>query len=194
MPPGGQRVSEVPDLAGRTTLRGALGRTDTGTMFARYFVEMPFPPERVEHALMRSPESWVPGLAEQANYRGDVLLAEVGFGDDVRVARQVAIEFGEPVRAASKLVLPLRWSATGASGLFPSLEADLEVAPLGPNRTQLSISARYVPPFGPIGRVVDRAVLFRVAEATLKDFLDHTAESLSTDAANPLDDMAVKAD
>jgi len=160
-------------------------------MFARYFVEMPFPSEQVERALLRSPESWVPGLAEQANYRGDVLLAEVGFGDDVRIARQVAIEFGEPIRAPSKLMLPLRWSATGAPGLFPSLDADLEVAPLGPKRTQLSISARYVPPFGPIGRVIDRAVLFRIAEATLKDFLDRTAESLANDAAG---DLAVKAD
>ena len=49
---------------------------------------------------MQDPETWVPGLAEQANLRGDTLLAEVGFGDDVRVARRVAIEFGEPVRAA----------------------------------------------------------------------------------------------
>jgi len=187
----GPRVAQVPDLAGRTTLRYLGGRIETGSMFARYFVEMPFPSEQVERALLRSPESWVPGLAEQANYRGDVLLAEVGFGDDVRIARQVAIEFGEPIRAPSKLMLPLRWSATGAPGLFPSLDADLEVAPLGPKRTQLSISARYVPPFGPIGRVIDRAVLFRIAEATLKDFLDRTAESLANDAAG---DLAVKAD
>ena len=85
---------------------------------------------------------------------------------------------GQPVRVASKLVLPIRWTASGVSGLFPALEADLEVAPLGPDRTQLAMSARYEPPFGPIGRAIDRAVLFRVAEATLKDFLDRVANAL----------------
>ena len=158
-------------------------RTDTVCMFARYFVELPIEPTRVEDALTQAPETWVPGLAEQANHRGDSLLAEVGFGDDVRVARRVAIEFGQPVRAASKLVLPLRWSAAGASGLFPALEADLEVAPLGPHRSQLAMSARYEPPFGPIGRAIDRTLLFRVAEATLKDFLDRVAAALIADVS-----------
>lgn len=138
--------------------------------------------ERVEAALLRSPESWVPGLARDANHHGDALLAEVGFGDDVRVARKVEIEFGNPVRMPSKTVIPLHWAAAGASGLFPALDADLEIAPLGPTRTQLAMSARYVPPLGAVGRAIDRAVLFRVAEATLKDFLDHVAEALSTGA------------
>ena len=59
--------------------------------------------------------------------------------------------------------------------MFPALDADLEVAPLGTGSTQLSISARYVPPLGKIGRLIDRAVLSRVAEATVKDFLDRVA-------------------
>jgi hypothetical protein len=151
-------------------------------MFARYFVELAMEPERVEAALLRSPETWVPGLAREANHHGDALLAEVGFGDDVRMARQVAIEFRDPVRMPSKTVIPLHWTATGATGLFPSLEADLEIAPLGPARTQLAMSARYVPPLGAIGRAIDRAVLFRVAEATLKDFLDRVGETLSARA------------
>lgn len=147
-------------------------------MFARYFVELPVPPRAVEDAVLRAPSTWIPGLASTANHRGDALLAEVGFGDEVRVARQVAIEFGEPVRMPTKTVLPLRWNATGAAGLFPSLDADLEIAPMGAGRTQLAISARYVPPLGALGRVIDRTVLFRVAEATLKDFLDRVADTL----------------
>lgn len=147
-------------------------------MFARYFVELPVKPADVERALMRTPREWLTGIAGRANFRGDVLLADVGFGEDVRVARQVAIEFGQPIRLAGQTVFPLRWTATGASGLFPSLEADLEVAPLAEHHTQLSMSARYVPPLGPIGRMIDRAVLVRVAEATLKDFLDRVGDAL----------------
>ncbi|MDH4111354.1 MAG: hypothetical protein OEV60_01565 [Actinomycetota bacterium] len=151
-------------------------------MFARYFVELPMDPDRVEEALLRDPHAWLPGLAGKANFHGDALLAEVGFGDDVRVARTVAIEFGEPVKMPSKTVVPLRWTATGASGLFPALDADLEIAPLGPHDSQLAMSARYVPPLGAIGRAIDRAVLFRVAEATLKDFLDRVRDSLLASA------------
>ena len=147
-------------------------------MFARYFVEMPMDPERVEDALLRDPHSWLPSLAGEANFRGDELMAEVGFGEDVRVARRVAIDIGRPITMPSKTVVPIRWTATGASGLFPSLDADLEIAPLGPHRTQLAMSARYVPPLGAVGRAIDRAVLFRIAEATLKDFLDRVAASV----------------
>ena len=147
-------------------------------MFARYFVELPMEAERVEAALLRNPETWVPGLARDANHHGDALLAEVGFGDDVRVARKVEIEFGEPIRMPSKTVIPLHWAAAGATGLFPALDADLEVAPLSPSRTQLAMSARYVPPLGPLGKAIDRAILYRVAEATLKDFLDRVGEAL----------------
>ncbi|HZB01921.1 MAG TPA: hypothetical protein VE800_07425 [Actinomycetota bacterium] len=147
-------------------------------MFARYFVELPMFSEEVEHALSHDPRAWLPGLAERANHRGDLLLAEVGFGEVVRIKRTVVIELGRSVRSGTKTVFPLRWTSSVAAGLFPSLDADLEVAPLGPGRTQLAMSARYDPPFGPVGRAVDRAVLSRVAEATLKDFLDRVAETI----------------
>jgi hypothetical protein len=148
-------------------------------MFARYFVEVPLSPEDVAQALARDPHGWLPGLAERANHRGDTLLAEVGFGEVVRIKRTVVVELGDSVRSGSKIVFPLRWAASGASGLFPSLDADLEVAPLRPGRTQLAMSARYDPPFGAMGRAIDRAVLSRVAEATLKDFLDRVAEMIA---------------
>jgi len=147
-------------------------------MFARYFVELPLPAADVERALLDRPNDWVPGLAGAADERGEALLAEVGFGDGVRVEKKVAIEFGTPMRLSSRTVLPLRWRAAGAEGLFPSLDADLEVAPLGAGTTQLSMSARYMPPMGAVGRAIDRAVLHRIAEATVKDFVDRIADTL----------------
>ena len=147
-------------------------------MFARYYTELPLPPEVVERALARDPRVWLPGLAERANHRGDLLLAEVGFGEKIRIRRTVVLELGEPVRSGPKVVFPLRWVAADAPGLFPSLDADLEVAPVGDGRTQLAMSARYVPPFRGVGRAIDRAVLSRVAEATLKEFLDRVADTI----------------
>jgi hypothetical protein len=144
-------------------------------MFARYFVELPIAPHVVERVLSEDPALWLPHLAEHATRRGDVLLAEVGFGEDLRIARSVEMQFGPAVHAERKLILPFRWSASGPGGLFPALDADLEVAALGEESTQLAISARYVPPLGKFGRLIDRAVLSRVAEATVKDFLDRVA-------------------
>ena len=147
-------------------------------MFARYYVELPVPVAQAEAVLTAGSVAWLPGLVEAANERGDRLLAEVGFGDDVRIARRVAVELGPSVHMATKTVVPLHWQAAEGPGLFPSVDADLEVAPLGPGATQLAISARYVPPLGRLGRVIDRALLHRVAEATLKDFLDGVGEAV----------------
>ena len=140
------------------------------------------PRARVEEALSADPPRWLPGLARGASRRGDRLLAEVGFGDALRIEREVRVELEPPVWSPSKTVFPLRWEAANRAGLFPSLDADLEVAPLGPAVTQLSMNARYVPPFRAVGRALDRAALSRVAEATLKDFLDRVRDSLLAQA------------
>jgi len=179
--PGREGVAGVPGgpQCGGPSARAEAGcPSDTGRVFARYFIELPLEAEEVEQALMHDPHDWIPGLARKANFHGDTLLAEVGFGDDVRIERKVEIALGEPVKVAGKTVITLRWVAADGAGLFPSLESDLEVAPLSPGRTQLAMSARYVPPLGAVGRAIDRVVMFRVAEATIKDFLDHVGASL----------------
>jgi hypothetical protein len=155
-------------------------------VFARYYLELPLPAEEVERLLTSAPASWIPGLAREADGVGERLLADVGFGDRSRLDRSVAIDLGTPIRMPSKTILPLKWTAARASGLFPSLDADLEVAPLGPLRTQLAMSARYVPPFGTLGKAIDRALLHRVAEATLKDFLDRVGAALLAESRAPV--------
>jgi hypothetical protein len=153
-------------------------------MFIRYYLDLAIPFEDVESALLTQPDAWVPGLALAADDHGERLLVEVGFAvdDEHRVDKQVQVEFGEPYRIPNKAALPMSWEATGRDRLFPALDADLEVAALGPNRTQLSISARYRPPMGPLGRALDKALLHRVAEATVKDFLDRVGEALQARA------------
>lgn len=148
-------------------------------MFIRYFLDLALPFEEVERRLLASPGEWVPGLARDAEGRGQRLLAEVGFrAGERRVEKEVVIELGAPYRIPSKTLLPITWKATGPEGLFPALEADIEIAALGPNRTQLSMSARYRPPMGALGRALNRALLHRVAEATIKDFLDRVGERI----------------
>jgi hypothetical protein len=149
-------------------------------MFIRYFIEIPRPMAHVEAELLESPGDWSAAPARDAEARGEELLAQVGFGPPgARISKQVELQFGEPVRFPSKTILPMTWKPAGLEGLFPRLDADIEVGELGPDRTQLSISARYTPPLGSLGRFLDRAMLHRVAEATVKDFLDRAGQILS---------------
>lgn len=146
-------------------------------MFLRYFLDLAVPFEDVEASLLDEPDTWVPGLLRDAEDRGERLLADVGFVFETRrIDKQVEVRFGTPYRIPSKTLLPMTWRATGPNRVFPQLDADVEVAALGPSRTQLSISARYRPPMGAAGRALDRALLHRVAEATIKDFLDRVGE------------------
>jgi hypothetical protein len=119
-------------------------------------------------------------MARAAGELGDGLLAEVGFAvrEELRIDKEVEIWIGEAYHGSGKTRLPMSWKATGPGRLFPSLDADLEVAGIGAGRTQLAISAQYDPPLGSIGRALDRALLHRVAEATLKDFLDRVAAAV----------------
>jgi hypothetical protein len=152
-------------------------------MFVRYYLELPIPPARVERALLGPPE-WLSELADQAQRRGDVLLAEVGVGPlGPRLGRRVAVQLGAAVAFPSMTSLPMTWEPLGLDGLFPRLDADLEVGPLGQDRTQLAISARYRPPLGVLGQAIDRVLLHRVAEATVKDFLDRVGQAITGQVA-----------
>jgi hypothetical protein len=133
--------------------------------------------------LVGSPAEWLSAVAGEAQARGDGLLGEVGVGPlGARLRRQVRIHLGEPVRFPSITSLPLTWEPVSLEGLLPRLDANLELGSLGGDRTQLAISARYRPPLGTVGQAVDRVLLHRVAEATVKDFLDRIGEAITDHA------------
>jgi hypothetical protein len=151
-------------------------------MFIRYYLELDLPVDEARRSLLAEPSSWVPGIAREAEDRTERLLAEVGFevGDARRIDKEVELRVGNPRTVHSTTILPVSWTARGGDRLFPHLDADIEIAPLGSHRTQLSISARYRPPLGTLGQVLDKALLHRVAEATIKDFLDRTGERITS--------------
>ena len=113
--------------------------------------------EEVEHALARDPRAWLPGLAAEriivGRYSSQRSASGSGSGSRERRPSNSVNRFGQHPRPCSPCDGPLR-----CFSLFPSLDADLEVAPLS-RGTQLAMSARYEPPFGGLGRTIDRAVL-----------------------------------
>jgi hypothetical protein len=95
------------------------------------------------------------------------------------LAKTVDIRFG-PVRCHGDVtLLAFSWHATGTTTLFPALDADLEVSPLGESRSELAVRGRYDPPGGALGRSADRLLLHRFADATVRAFLSSLATQLA---------------
>ncbi len=149
-------------------------------MFAKYYVELDEPIEEVERALLaQPPTTWLPGLVTDGEARQEALLADIGFDfGGRRLSRRGRVEVGAPTPLGAGIAIPLFWRATEREGLFPTVEAHLQVAPLGRTGTQLSVSASYRPPLAAVGELIDRALLHRVAEAVIKDFTERVGEVL----------------
>jgi hypothetical protein len=78
----------------------------------------------------------------------------------------------------------IRWEATGPEGgLFPVLDADIRLAPAGEGATLLTMAGSYRPPFGAVGDALDRTILHRVAEATIRRFLTQLADQIGGPAS-----------
>lgn len=148
-------------------------------MFVRYYVMISRPFAEVEAELTAGAAHWLPAMAQRANGHGAQLLSELGF--DVgkrRIGRRIEVKLGAPERTAGVTLLPVRWQAATKAGLFPALEGQLEIAKLGLTTTQVGLSASYDPPLGLVGKIADRALLHRVAEVTVQDFMKRIGDQL----------------
>lgn len=129
---------------------------------------------------MRGAENWMPDLAWKANGHGVRLLSELGFKvGERRIGKRIELDVGEPLRTPGLTLLPIRWRAATKAGLFPALDGQIEIAALGSTATQVGLSATYEPPLGLIGKIADRALLHRIAEVTVKDFVERISDQLA---------------
>ncbi len=144
-------------------------------------IDRPF--EVVEDLFLASPSVWFPSVVESAYEEGELVFrAKVGVGRSPIFGKMVSVIVGDPLTRPGRTVLPLRVEAVGASGLFPQLDADLEIVELGSNSTKLTLKGSYRPPLGAAGVLLDRALLHRVAEAVVKRLVEGVGEML--DAPN----------
>ncbi|HEX5671976.1 MAG TPA: hypothetical protein VFY46_04560 [Acidimicrobiia bacterium] len=144
-------------------------------MFVHYFTEIE---SRIEDAVARV-ESLRVDMATWAGsaYREGEHLAGRLTGKPVSLAGLVLFDLGEPEISAAGHLYPLRWRATGARNLFPLLKAELILADMS-GRVLISLRGVYDPPLGALGRLVDRALLSRVADATIKSWVDQLADGI----------------
>jgi hypothetical protein len=148
-------------------------------MLIQDFVQVKAPYATVRDRLLEPASGWLTDGATDAYADGERLFLTVtATGGEVTVGKRVQVELGAAYARGEGCVVALNWWATGAQRLFPTLDADLELMPMGPDQVMLTLMGRYEPPLGAVGRTVDRLVLHRIAEACIRGFLHRTAANL----------------
>ena len=114
-------------------------------------------------------------------------LARVGpLGAAPGLSRLVAVRFTDMAVHEDFAIVAIRWEATGPGGaLFPVLDADLKLTPAGDQATMLAVSGAYRPPLGGLGARLDRVLLHRVAQASIRAFTHQIGAAIAHPALSP---------
>jgi len=144
-------------------------------MFVRYEEHIDRGFEDVLEEFVSPAHEWVPDLADDPTAGTSFVRSELGTGV---VAKEVKMYVREAFVRPDRAVIPLRVVATGPAGLFPELDADLELVADGDDTCTLVLQGTYRIPFGHVGELLDRALLHGLREASLRNFIRDVAEIL----------------
>ena len=151
-------------------------------MLVYYFGHVNGTLEQVSTAISEA-EGEVSAWARLAYRKGEELRTRIEPGSFIP-AKEVEILLGRPVGRSGSVIIPMDWKATGPGALFPVMSADLVLQPLGPGLVAVVFRGSYEPPLKVLGRLLDRALLHRVAEASAKAFLDQLCRAVEDSIAS----------
>jgi hypothetical protein len=127
--------------------------------------------------------------------RGATETCRVGpLGEIPGFSKLVRVRFADPSPHDDRMIVPLRWEATGPTGrLFPVLDADFTLLPADcpepahwderyGSRSRLILAGSYRPPLDGLGVMADKMVMHRLATATLGSLLHKIAGELKAAA------------
>jgi len=115
--------------------------------------------------------------SEDAYDLGTAGLARVGIPG---LSKLVRVQAHDLAVTPESVGLAIRWEATGPAGeLFPVLDADVRLVRTGEKAAVLTMSGVYRPPLGALGQALDRAILHRVAAATIRGFIAQVAARIA---------------
>lgn len=146
-------------------------------MFVYYYGDVHGTLAEVALLISDSHRAWS-AWARLAVRRGEELRARIDPGSFVP-AKQVEIEIGRSERRAGSVIIPIKWRATGVGAIFPVMNADIVLQPIGHTDVQVVFRGSYDPPLGGFGRLLDRAVMHRLAEASAKSFVDQLCNAVT---------------
>ena len=151
-------------------------------MFVQYFSEIPRPLEVLVDVL---PEvlTRLGKLGEDAYREGEEIRLRIGpRSHHSATAKTVSLRADAPIQDRSSIRVPLYWEATGTSGLFPTMTADIALVQLGDQLTKIRFEGTYEPPLGALGRLLDRTLMHRIAELSVKGLVDRIVDILEVAA------------
>jgi hypothetical protein len=149
-------------------------------MFAQASTALPYPADVVVATLTAPSHPWAVALDED----GGDLLAKVGVTiGRLPIYKHVRLQVGAlpEVLRKDRVMLPVSWEAVGGPPIFPKMEGTLHVEPQGARATKITLNASYDPPLGKLGELIDRALMHRIAQDTMIDFIERLARALSAD-------------
>lgn len=156
-------------------------------MFLHDFTYVEAPLATVRGRLLGLRNGRLSTLARSAAMSGEEIRVRLGPVPALRLlTKEVTVELGAAYQREDVTVVPMTWRATGVQNVFPILQADLEVASLGEERTQLTLLGRYDPPLGAVGRRADQLLLHRLALASVRNFLHELSDTLAVDGVETL--------
>ena len=141
-------------------------------MFVQHSVHIGRPIEAVRASLAAGPHEWFPRFDGDSHAEVGPQVAGLG------LRKKVAIEVGEPVTVGDWTEVPVKWRATFVQHLFPVMTGQVELAPVDPQITRLTVCGMYEAPLGRLGKQLDEAVMHRAAEATVKELAESIAKRL----------------
>lgn len=131
--------------------------------------------------LRDDPSALLADALGSARTEGEHLRARVGPPGWPDVLTKTVTVHPGPLRdRGDSVLLAFAWESPHAGGLFPRLDADLEVAPFGAAGVRVTLRARYEPPGHRVGTAADQLLLHRVAESTLRAFLVRLCRTLES--------------
>lgn len=95
------------------------------------------------------------------------------------VSTPVHVRLKGPVKRDDTRTVWLRWEAAGeASGLLPTLDADMVLAAEGEDKTRVTLNGYYESPLGGLPES-ERSLLHHLASATIRTLLHQVADALA---------------
>ena len=147
-------------------------------MFIQHSVHITRSIDACTEALESAAHTWYPGLIGGKDTLVGIHVA------GVPLRKQVDVVFGTAVKEASWTSIPFTWKATGPAVLFPEMVGTVQLAPVDPTVTRLTVNGMYSAPLGRIGQEIDRAVMHRVADATIKEITESMAQVIKGALSN----------
>ncbi|MDA8386962.1 MAG: hypothetical protein M0Z88_12000 [Actinomycetota bacterium] len=161
-------IEEIAGSSGDEALEGS-------ATFVFDFVHLKARFEDVATQIEIDHAAWIGFAAEQA-ISEETFLSKVGPGG--MLSKRVKIELGEVRRALGCVLVSMAWTATSTPFLFPRLEADVEFSEVEPGNVRIELRGSYRAPLGTLGERIDRLILHRMAESTVRAFLIGISEEL----------------